>query len=309
MEENNGHISVLLKETLEALDIRPDGVYADLTSGKGGGHSKNIVNRLEDGMLVCFDRDPEAAEALRRMFGSDSRVRVINENFVNLIDVWERESLPPADGIVIDLGISSQQLAEAERGFSFGGDGPLSMKYNPDDSGPDAADIVNDAAEDYLLEIFYRFGESKARRIVRKIAERREKKRIETTLELAGLVEEVVPRRGHAHPATRVFLALRATVNGELEAIEKGVPAAIRVLKPGGILCVISFHSTEDRLVKNILRRAARGCCCDLPPDECICDLPPEIELVNRRVITPCSEEIAVNARSRSSKLRIVKKI
>jgi 16S rRNA (cytosine1402-N4)-methyltransferase len=306
VEGDSIHIPVLPGEVLEALRIHPDGVYADLTAGKGGGHLTSIIGKLTTGTAIAFDRDPEAAESLRVKFAGDPRVRIINENFAGIEDLWKREGLPGADGILIDFGLSSQQLGDPERGFSFQRDGALDMRYRRTEPGPNASDIVNEWTERELVELFFKFGESNARRIARRIVGERQDAPIETTGRLAGLIGRAAPGRGRIHPATKVFLALRVTVNRELEAVESVLPAAIRILRPGGTLAVITYHSLEDRIAKEHFRRAARGCKCGLAADECVCSNPPAIKLINKKVIVPGSEETERNPRARSARMRVI---
>lgn len=306
-EEKVQHIPVLLEETIEALKIRGDGVYADLTLG-GGEHFSKIKERITTGLLIGVDRDPASIAAVGRRYEGDDRVRLFNENFSRIAEIWKREELPPADGILMDLGFSSIQIDSGGRGFSFMHDGPLDMKYGKNEPGPNAAEYINTVSEEEMRDLFYRYGEKHARRIARKIAERRAEVPIETTGQLAELVSKAAPHKPGRHPATQVFLALRVEVNREMEAIEAGVPGAMSVLGSGGRLVVITYQSEEDRIVKDLFRRAARGCRCNLPPDECMCNNPPSARLVNKKVITPAPEEIKENARARSAKMRAVEK-
>ncbi len=306
VEDKQEHIPVFPAETMEALRVRPDGIYADLTAGKGGGHTFKILEQLTTGKVVAVDRDPVAVESLRRLAGEDGRIRIVNDNFANIAAIWIRERMPPADGILIDLGFSSQQIADPEKGLSFQVDGPLCMKYDPNEAGPTAAEIVNGAPEEYLRDLFFRFGERHARRIARRIVEERAKNPIETTGRLAGLISKIVPSKPGKNPSTHVFLALRSEVNREIEAIEAAVPAALGLLKPGGRLVVITYQSEEDRTVKELFRRAEKGCRCALPADECLCSYPPTAKRVNRKVIKPSEQEININIRSRSAKMRVV---
>jgi len=309
VEEKSEHIPVMLRESLEALQIRPEGIYADLTAGERGGHTTKILEQLTTGTIVSFDRDPIAAEKLGRLIGNDSRVRIINENFSTIAEVWEREGLSPADGILIDLGFSSHQIGAADRGFSFQKDGPLTMKYNPSEPGPTAAEYVNGASEEELRNLFFKFGERHGRRIARRIVERREAEPIETTRQLSDIVAKAAPSKPGRNPATLVFLALRSAVNREIEAIEEAVTASLGLLRKGGRLVVITYQSEEDRTVKELLRRASKGCRCELPPDECSCSNPPAARLVTRKVIMPSLEEVESNARSRSAKMRVAEAI
>jgi len=311
LEDKAEHVSVLLEETIEALSVKPDGVYCDATAGKRGGFAKKILEKLATGMVVGLDADPEAVESLKADIGGDRRARIYRANFRDMRELWEEEGLPGLDGVVMDLGLSTEQLADPRRGFSFSSDGPLNMKYWADGPGPTAADIVNEAAEEELTEMFFRWGERHARRIARGICDARRSGRIETTGRLAEVARKSAPSaRGGRDASTLIFLALRAEANRELEALEKGVRAAVDLMNPGGVLCVITYQSAEDGLVKRLTRRMAKGCRCDEERESCVCgEGTADIELVNKKVIVPTKEEIARNRRARSAKLRIVRKL
>ncbi len=302
------HTSVLLEETIQALAIRPDGTYVDCTAG-GGGHSAAILERLKNGRLFCLDQDPDAIAVLNERFAGDSRVTVIHTNFDALQDVLAQREVFAADGILADLGVSSHQLDTAERGFSFHNDAPLDMRMSQ--AGPTAADLVNTLPERELSSILWRCGEEKcAASIARNIVKARQEKPIETTLELAELVKISIPaklRRTGGHPARRTFQALRIAVNGELDRLENTLDTMFDLLSPGGRLCVITFHSLEDRIVKTKYAAYLQGCVC--PPEfpVCVCGKTPRGKRVGKP-ITPSPQELERNARARSAKLRVIEK-
>ena len=302
------HTSVLLEETIEALHIRPDGTYVDCTAG-GGGHSAAILERLQNGRLFCLDQDPDAIAALNERFAHDSRVTVIQTNFDALQTVLAQREVFAADGVLADLGVSSHQLDTAERGFSFHNDAPLDMRMSQ--SGPTAADLVNTLPERELSSILWRYGEEKcAASIARNIVKARENRPIETTLELAEIVKYSIPaklRRTGGHPARRTFQALRIAVNGELDRLENSLDSMFDLLVPGGRLCIITFHSLEDRIVKTKYAAWLQGCTC--PPEfpVCVCGKTPRGKRVGKP-IAPSPQEIERNARARSAKLRVIEK-
>lgn len=303
------HTSVLLKETVESLRIRPDGIYVDCTAG-GGGHSAAILEQLENGRLFCLDQDPDAIAVLNERFAADPRVTVIHTNFDALQDVLAQRDVFAADGILADLGVSSHQLDTAERGFSFHNDAPLDMRMSQ--TGPTAADLVNTLPERELSSILWRYGEEKcAASIARNIVKARQTRPIETTLELAELVKVSIPaklRRTGGHPARRTFQALRIAVNGELERLENTLDTMFDLLSPGGRLSIITFHSLEDRIVKQKYAAYLQGCTC--PPEfpVCVCGKTPRGKKVGKPV-SPSPEELERNARARSAKLRVIEKI
>ena len=303
------HTSVLLEETIQALHIRPDGVYADCTAG-GGGHSAAILERLQNGRLFCLDQDPDAVAVLNERFGADPRVTVIHTNFDALQSVLAQREVFALDGVLADLGVSSHQLDTAERGFSFHNNAPLDMRMSQ--AGPTAADLVNTLPERELSSILWRYGEEKcAASIARNIVKARQEKPIETTLELAELVKVSIPaklRRTGGHPARRTFQALRIAVNGELERLENSLDTMFDLLSPGGRLCVITFHSLEDRIVKTKFASYLQGCTC--PPEfpVCVCGKTPRGKRVGKPV-TPSPQELERNARARSAKLRVIGKL
>ena len=299
------HISVLLNETIESLGIVSDGVYVDGTAG-GAGHSKEIAKRLDKGLLIALDRDPEAVKvATERLEGYNAKV--INSNFSEMDKVLSELEIDGVNGILLDLGVSSYQLDNAERGFSYHKDAPLDMRMSS--SGVTAGDLVNNLSAEELTDIFYKYGEEKfSSRIARKIVEERSKKAIETTLELAEIIAGAVPAaaRRDGHPARKVFQALRIAVNGELESLEKVLDKAFNLLKAEGRLAIITFHSLEDRMVKNKFKEYCTGCTC--PPDfpDCVCGKKPRGRLLSRKPIEATKEELELNPRSRSAKLRVI---
>ena len=303
------HTSVLLHETIDALHIKPGGVYADCTAG-GGGHSAALLEHLGNGRLFCIDQDPDAIDALRERFSGDSRVTVIHSNFDALRDVLAQRDVFELDGVLADLGVSSHQLDTAERGFSFHNDAPLDMRMAQ--TGPTAADLVNTLPEKELREILWRFGEEKcAGSIAKNIVKARESAPIETTLQLAELVKISIPaklRRTGGHPARRTFQALRIAVNGELERLENSLDTMFDLLSPGGRLCIITFHSLEDRIVKQKFASYLQGCTC--PPEfpVCVCGKTPRAKRCGKAV-SPSQTELENNPRARSAKLRTIEKI
>lgn len=306
------HISVLLEESIEALNIRPNGIYLDGTLG-GAGHSSQIVQRLTTGMLIGVDRDPKALDAARqRLAPWMDRVRLVHSNFRELDRILDTLGIPAVDGILLDLGVSSPQLDEASRGFSYMADAPLDMRMNPGDA-LTAFEIVNTWSQEELRHILFAYGEERyAPLIAAAIVRRREQAPIESTLELVEIIRSAMPQkalREKQHPAKRSFQALRIAVNDELGAVDGVMSRAIDRLRPGGRLAVITFHSLEDRIVKNAMVQAARGCTC--PPEfpVCVCGKQPTLRLVSRKPITAADAELRENPRARSAKLRIGEKI
>lgn len=302
------HISVLLNECIEGLNIDPDGIYVDCTTG-GGGHSLEIIKRLTGGKLVCFDQDKEAiAAASKRMEGFNPIF--VNRNFSQLDSALDELGIGKVNGVMMDLGVSSYQLDNAERGFSFHEDAPLDMRMSRE--GMSAYDVVNEYTREQLERILFDYGEEKfAKGIVNGIVKAREQSPVKTTGELAEIIRNNVPMkvRKEKNPCRKTFQAIRIEVNHELEVLETGVKAAFERLDKGGRLVIITFHSLEDRIVKNMFRDYATGCTC--PPEfpVCVCGKKPRGELVNKKPITAGEEELAVNNRSRSAKLRIIEKL
>ena len=302
------HISVLLEEVLENLDIKPDGVYVDGTAG-GAGHSKEIAKRLKNGHLYALDRDPDAVKvATERLSGLPATV--IHTNYADMTEALAENGVNAVDGVLLDLGVSSWQLDNGERGFSYHADAPLDMRMSQ--SGTSAADLVNTLDVQALTDILRDYGEEKfAYRIACNIVKQREKSPIRTTLELSDIISNSVPAavRRDGHPARKSFQALRIAVNQEFEAETTGITAAFEMLKPGGRLCVITFHSLEDRLVKKLFQEFSKGCVCPPEIPICVCGRKPRGKLVTRKPIIPSENEIKENARSRSAKLRVIEKL
>lgn len=302
------HTTVMLAETVDGAFGDAAGIYADLTTG-GGGHSLELAKRLSGGRLICFDRDKEAIEAAGgRLLGYP--VTLVNRNFIEMNEVFDEMGIDKLDGIIADLGVSSHQLDDAERGFSFHNDAPLDMRMGGE--GLSARDVVNDYAEADLRRILFDYGEEKyAPRISRGIAEAREISPIERTGELAEIIKRSVPAayRREKNPCRKSFQAIRIEVNGELDALDKALVDGFNRLKAGGRMAVITFHSLEDRIVKDRFREFCTGCTC--PPEfpVCVCGKKPRGELVGRKPITPSAEELKQNPRSRSAKLRVIKKL
>jgi 16S rRNA (cytosine1402-N4)-methyltransferase len=305
------HVSVLLAETVDLLRPRDGGRYVDGTLG-GGGHAEAILERSgPSGRLLGLDLDPEAIERVgRRLQRFGSRAVLVHESFTQLERAVRWEGFAPADGVLLDLGLSSYQLDTGERGFSIRAEAPLDMRFNPRANTPTARDLVARLGVDELTGVLRRFGEEPgAKTIARAIVERRERRPIETTADLAAVVERAVGRRGRIHPATRTFQALRIAVNRELEALEAVLPQAIEVLGFGGRLAVISFHSLEDRIVKRFFVDQAATCVCPPGLPVCVCGRTPTIRIITRHGIKPSDRELAANPRSRSSTLRVAEKI
>ncbi|MBQ6825400.1 MAG: 16S rRNA (cytosine(1402)-N(4))-methyltransferase RsmH [Clostridia bacterium] len=299
------HKSVLLTETIDALNIKPDGIYVDGTAG-GAGHSSEIAKRLKSGKLYAFDRDPDAVSiATERLKGLSAEV--VNSNFSEMKSVLNSKGIEKVDGILLDLGVSSYQLDTAERGFSYHKEAPLDMRMSK--SGMTAEYLVNNFTAGELLDIFKRFGEEKfSYRIAEKIVAHREKEPIKTTVQLAEIISNSVPAsaRRDGHPARKCFQALRIAVNGELDALNKALEDCFELLNKDGVLAIITFHSLEDRMVKQCFKEYCTGCTC--PPDfpVCVCGKTPRGRLYTRKPIEAGKEELNENPRSRSAKLRVI---
>ena len=302
------HTPVLPKEALEALQVQPGKRYVDCTLGPGGHAIAILQKSLPDGHLLAIDADPEAIRIakIRLADYSDSTI-LVNDNFANLETICKENNFLPVHGILFDLGISSAQLDTGERGFSFQHDGPLDMSLGPD-QGLTAADVVNSLPEDKLGQLIQIYGEEHhSRQIARHIVRNRP---INGTLELAHIIEQAIgSRRGKIRPATKTFLALRIAVNRELENLVTALEQTISCLGPKGRLAVISYHSLEDRLVKQFMKREAEGCICPPETPVCRCEHTPSLKLISRKVITPSLSEIESNPRSRSAKLRVAELI
>ena len=306
------HRPVLLDECIEGLRIRPGGLYLDGTLGRAG-HSREIARRLDTGRLVCIDRDQAALDAAQdRLAGCLDKVELIHGNFGDLAELLVGRGLGPFDGMLFDLGVSSPQLDDPERGFSYMHDAPLDMRMDRSEA-LTAAIVVNEWPQEELKRILWQYGEERyAPQIAGAIARRRADKPIGTTLELVEVIRGAMPAqalREKQHPAKRSFQAIRIAVNDELAAVDRMLQAAVPRLSPGGRLAVISFHSLEDRIVKNALAAFARGCTC--PPDfpVCVCGKTPQVRLVNRKPILSGEAELNENPRARSAKLRLAEKL
>lgn len=303
------HIPVLLSETIASLQIKPDGVYLDATAG-GGGHSAEILKCLgPQGRLICVDQDPDAIETLTKRFAGDDRVCIVHDNFQNIKYIVDAHAKEGLDGILADLGVSSHQLDTAERGFSFHADAPLDMRMSQD--GPTAADLCNSATEQELKKILYTFGEEKfAPSIAAAIVRAREEEPIQTTLQLSNIVANAMPAKARRakHPARKTFQALRIAVNGEMDVLDSALNDMFDCLCPDGILSIITFHSLEDRMVKQRFQSFCEGCTC--PPEfpVCVCGKTPAGELCFK-FKSATDAELEENARSRSAKLRSIRKL
>ena len=306
------HRPVLLDECMEALNIRPEGIYFDGTLGRAG-HSGQIARRLTTGRLICVDRDQAALDAAReRLAPWMDRIILVHSNFDRVDEILDKLSLPGVDGMLFDLGVSSPQLDDASRGFSYMRDAPLDMRMDRDE-GLTAADVVNGWSQEELKRVLFQYGEERyAPQIAGAIVRRRADKPIATTLELVDVIRSAMPPkalREKQHPAKRSFQAIRVAVNDELSCVERMLRRAVPRLNRGGRLAVITFHSLEDRIVKTGLAEFARGCTC--PPDfpVCVCGKTPDIKLVNKKPILPTEQEIEENPRARSAKLRVAEKL
>jgi 16S rRNA (cytosine1402-N4)-methyltransferase len=303
------HKSVLLTESVDALQIKENGIYVDATAG-GGGHSAEMLKRLKSGRLIAIDRDPDAIAVLTERFKDDSKVTIVNNNFSEIKAVLAELNIDGVDGILADLGVSSFQLDTDERGFSFHKDAPLDMRM--DKSGLSARDVVNTYSEKELAQVIFRYGEEKfAKSIAANIVRARAKKPIETTAELAEIIKISIParaRREGGHPARRTFQAIRIEVNGELELLPGAIEDMFSVLNENGVLAIITFHSLEDRIVKQKFSEFCKGCECPKDFPVCVCGKTPRGELPFKSV-EPGEEETEENNRSRSARLRSVRKL
>ncbi len=302
------HIPVLLEQCLDGLDIKPDGIYFDGTCG-GAGHSREIAKRLTTGMLIGIDRDPDAvAVASERLSGLPAQV--VRGNYSEIKQIADDLGICGADGILLDLGVSSYQLDNAERGFSYHNDAPLDMRMSKE--GTSARDIVNEYSKEQLTKILYEYGEEKfAPRIAETIIKKRSEKPVETTTELADIVRDSIPAkfRRDKNPCKKTFQAIRIAVNCEFDHLDRALDEGFELLKPGGRFCIITFHSLEDRIVKQRFAGWCKGCTC--PPDfpVCVCGNKPKGKLVCRKPLEASEEELEANPRSRSAKLRIIEKL
>ena len=305
------HKSVLLNEVIESLNIKADGYYVDGTLG-GGGHALEVVKRLESGKLIGIDRDSDAIKAAtQRLNDYINNVIIIRDNYVNIENILKRENIDKVDGIYIDLGVSSYQLDTAERGFTYRFDAPLDMRMD-DRNELKASDIVNDYSESELFHIIRDYGEDRfAKNIAKHIVEYRNKKRIETTFELVDIIKASIPMKIQVtggHPAKRTFQAIRIELNKELEVLTDSLDVMIDLLKPGGRLSVITFHSLEDRIVKQAFKKAESPCVCPKKFPACVCGNKSKGRVITRKAILPSEEELEENSRSKSAKLRVFEK-
>ncbi len=300
---------VLPSEVLEGLAVRPGGRYIDATVGGGGHASAILAAATPDGRLLGLDRDPAAVERARaRLAPFGERAPVVHAPYVEISDVARETGFSPADGVLFDLGFSSSQIDDPARGFSFQHEGPLDMRYDPTGEAPTAAELINTLPADALADLLWRYGEERrSRSIARAIVRARP---LRTTSELVEVILREVgnPPGPRIHPATRTFQALRIAVNRELEMLEATLPQAVQVLRPGGRLAVIAFHSLEDRIVKRFLRREEQTCICSPEIPVCRCDHEPTLTVLTRKPVRPTDEEVAANPRSRSARLRVAER-
>lgn len=306
------HISVLYRESIDSLKIRDGGIYVDGTLG-GGGHSFGILSENNTCSLIGIDQDKDAVRAAgERLAPFGGRVTIVNSNFCRIKDILKERNVEKIDGAVLDLGVSSYQLDNASRGFSYMHDAPLDMRMNPDAS-LSAMEVVNSYSAERLTKIFFDYGEEKwSKRIAEFIVREREQSAIETTGRLVEIIKAAIPQRARmegGHPAKRVFQAIRIEVNGELKILEQSLKDFAEVLSPGGRLAVITFHSLEDRIVKNTFRTLGEGCTCPKDFPVCVCGKKPEVRVITRKPVLPTEDEINGNPRSKSAKLRVVEKL
>ena len=305
------HVSVLLEETIDGLNIKKDGIYADGTMG-GGGHSRKIAEKLDGGMLIGFDRDQDAIKVCKeRLKQYGDAVSFVNRNFNDVKSVLKELGISELDGAVLDLGVSSYQLDCGERGFSYNEDAPLDMRM--DQTAPFSAyNVVNEYSEEAIADLIFRYGEDRwAKRIAEFIIKERENAPIQTTGQLVSVIKKAVPKGARLdgpHPAKRTFQAIRIEVNNELSDLAKAVEDFIDVLAPGGRLCIITFHSLEDRIVKTVYAQAAKGCICPGNLPVCVCGKQSQGRVITRKPIAPGERELSENPRARSAHLRIFEK-
>lgn len=303
------HKSVLLKETIEYLNIRPDGIYVDGTLG-GGGHAYEVCKRLsKKGRFVGIDQDEDAIKAAtRRLSEFEDKIQIVRGNYCDMQEMLAETGLAGADGIVLDLGVSSYQLDDPARGFTYRVDAPLDMRMDKRQDFT-AKDLLNTYSEQELYRIIREYGEDKfAKNIAKHIVQAREKKEIETTGELTEIIKAAIPakvRMSGGHPAKRTFQAIRIELNRELQVLEESLEDMIHLLNPGGRICIITFHSLEDRIVKNIYKKSENPCTCPSDFPVCVCGKQPLGRVVTKRPVVPTEEELAYNSRSKSAKLRV----
>jgi 16S rRNA (cytosine1402-N4)-methyltransferase len=306
-----GHTSVLLAECVDGLNIDPDGLYVDCTAG-GGGHSLQIARQLStSGLIVCIDQDIEALSEISRVLKDYKNVIIVNGNFVNIKDIFTEYGLGQANGFLADLGVSSYQLDKPERGFSYMHNAPLDMRMNPG-AAISAYKVVNDYSEDQLAAIISGYGEERwAKRIAKFIVAERGGSPVSTTYELVSVIKKAIPRGAREdgpHPAKRTFQAIRIEVNNELAILKPAVDSMVSLLKPGGRICVVTFHSLEDRLIKNAFRDLEQPCKCPRDLPMCVCGKKPQLKVITHKPILPGEQEIGHNHRAHSAKLRIAEK-
>jgi len=306
------HIPVLKDECIENLNIKKDGIYVDGTLG-GAGHSSVILQSLgSNGKLIGIDRDKEALSVAKERLSSYKNFIPVHDNHVNILQILKELSISGVDGILLDLGVSSYQLDEASRGFSYMQDAPLDMRMNREDK-ITAADVVNNYSEEELAQIFFDYGEEKfAKQIARKVVEYRKSKTIDTTLELVEIIKQSLPKKAlkdKGHPAKRVFQAIRIEVNEEIKLLEKGIEGSIKALNKGGRLCIISFHSLEDRIVKKTFEKMQGKCICPKDLPKCVCNYISYGKIISKKPILPSDKELEINSRSKSAKLRVFERI
>ncbi|NLY44433.1 MAG: 16S rRNA (cytosine(1402)-N(4))-methyltransferase RsmH [Tissierella sp.] len=306
------HIPIMLDEVIDGLNIKEDGIYLDGTLG-GAGHSKEIVKRLGNGRLIGIDQDENALRKAKEVLSNYSdKVIFVKNNYENIDSVLKELHIEKIDGILLDIGVSSHQFDEVSRGFSHNQDAPLDMRMDRS-QGISAWDVVNKYSKERLEDIIFNYGEERwARRIAEFIIDERSNSPIDTTLDLVSVIKKAIPKKvrmeGH-HPAKKTFQAIRIEVNRELEVLENSIEKMIQLLNPGGRLAIITFHSLEDRIVKEMFKELYKDCICPPEIPQCICEKHREIEIITRKPITPTKEEIGLNPRSRSAKLRIAEKL
>lgn len=306
------HIPILLKEVIEGLDIKKDGIYVDGTLG-GAGHSLEIVKKLDKGKLIGIDQDEDALKKAKEVLKDyEDKTILVHDNYRNIEEILKKLNIEKVDGIFIDIGVSSYQLDEASRGFSYHSDAPLDMRMDRTKDFS-AWDVVNKYSEEELVDIILNYGEeSWGKRIAEFIVEERKTSPIDTTLELVDVIKKAIPKKIRmegAHPARKTFQAIRIEVNGELDVLKESLDKMVKTLKPGGRIGVITFHSLEDRIVKEEFKYLFKDCICPKEIPICSCNKKREIKIITRKPIVPTEEEININSRSRSAKLRIAEKI
>ena len=308
---NFNHKSVLLDEVIESLNIKPDGYYVDGTLG-GAGHALEVIKRLKGGRLIGIDQDADAIKAAtERLIDYKNRVIIVRDNYVNIENILKREGIDKVDGIYVDLGVSSYQLDTTDRGFTYRFDAPLDMRMD-DRNELKASDIVNNYSEAELFHVIRDYGEDRfAKNIAKHIVEYRNKKKIETTFELVDIIKSAIPMKIQVtggHPAKRTFQAIRIELNKELEVLKDSINVMIELLKPGGRLSVITFHSLEDRIVKQAFKKAESPCVCPKKFPVCVCGNKSKGRVITRKAVLPSKEELEENSRAKSAKLRVFEK-